>query len=94
MGKPFDMKITWLRNYAREYANYFDVSNNDLVDRFIEEFHPSKEQSEGANRSRPLGVFLSEAFKKGFLRRGRIGLPGRGGAKWVYGYSLKLSQGC
>ncbi len=42
MGKPFDMEITWLRNYARDNANYFDVSNADLVDRYIEELHPKQ----------------------------------------------------
>ncbi len=93
MGKSLDRKITWLQNYTLENVNYFDVSNADLVDRFIEEFHP-KQQSDGDNRSRPLGVFLSEAYKKGFLRRGGFGLPGRGGTKWVYGYSLKLNRDC
>ncbi len=92
MGKPFDMKIFWLQQYALKNANYFDVSNSDLVNRSIDEFQP-KQQYNGTNRSRPLGVFLSEAYKSVFLRRGRIGLPGLGGAKWVYRFSLKLNQG-
>ncbi len=89
MGKPFDIKINWLQRYALENVNYFDVLNTDLEDKFIEEFH-----SKQKNKEKALGVFLSEAYKRGFLLRRTIGLPGEGGSNWIYGYSLKSFNCC
>lgn len=89
----FENKIIWLKEYVDVNTNQFNILDENFVDSFVSKFK-CKEiiMMYGANKCPSLNRFLSEAYKRGYLQRGTIGIPhlrGYGFPKWVYAYSLR-----
>lgn len=86
-GETYNEKIAWLRQWSKETKNeYFDVLDMHLWRDFSDRFSRNPLKCSGKNVSR----FLSEAYKKGDLKRVPMGLSSgyTYSPKWVYSYEF------